>query len=235
MGILARGAAGQWAADRAGSTRTPRSPTTTTVPTTAFFGWFNRVFDRGTNAYVGGVGGIIRRPLPFLLMFVLLIGGVYLLFVRLPSSFLPEEDQGVLMTMITLPQGATQARTVEVVKEVERHFLEDEKANVDGVFAAIGFGFNGSGQNSAMAFVKLKDFDDRKGKDQSASAIAGRAMAAFSKIRDAQVFALSPPACPISASPTASRCICRIPAAPARKASRRRATSFWPQPRRIPS
>ena len=161
-----------------------------------FFGWFNRVFDRGTNGYVRGVGGIIRRPIPFLLLFLLIIGGVYLLFVRLPSSFLPEEDQGVLMTMITLPQGATQARTVEVVKAVEKHFLEDEKANVDGIFAAIGFGFNGSGQNSAMAFVKLKDFDQRAGKDQSSSAIAGRAMAAFSKIRDAQVFALSPPALP---------------------------------------
>ncbi len=161
-----------------------------------FFGWFNRVFDRGTNAYVGGVGGVIRRPFGFLALFVLLIGGVYLLFVRLPSSFLPEEDQGVLMTMITLPQGATQARTLEVVKQVEKHFLEDEKANVDGIFAAIGFGFNGSGQNAAMAFVKLKDFDQRTGKDQSSSAIAGRAMAAFGKIRDAQVFALSPPALP---------------------------------------
>ncbi len=161
-----------------------------------FFGWFNRVFDRGTNGYARGVGGIIRRPLRFLALYLVIIAGVYLLFVRLPSSFLPEEDQGVLMTMITLPQGATQARTVEVVKQVEKHFLEDEKANVDGIFAAVGFGFNGSGQNSAMAFVKLKDFDQRTGKDQSSAAIAGRAMMAFSKIRDAQVFALAPPALP---------------------------------------
>ncbi len=166
------------------------------APKKGLFGWFNRGFDRGTNGYVRGVAGIIRRPLPFLALFLLMIGGVYLLFVRLPSSFLPEEDQGVLMTMITLPQGATQARTVEVVKQVEKHFLEDEKANVDGIFAAVGFGFNGSGQNSAMAFVKLKDFDQRTGKGQSSAAIAGRAMAAFSKIRDAQVFALSPPALP---------------------------------------
>ncbi|WP_084527521.1 efflux RND transporter permease subunit [Kaistia soli] len=160
------------------------------------FGWFNRNFDRGTDSYVRGVGGIIRRPVRFLALFLIMVAGVYLLFVRLPSSFLPEEDQGVLMTMITLPSGATQARTLEVVKQVEAHFLNEEKGDVDAVFSALGFGFNGSGQNSAMAFIKLKDFDERKGKDQTSAAIAGRAMAAFSKIRDAQVIALAPPVIP---------------------------------------
>ncbi|MBZ9935707.1 efflux RND transporter permease subunit [Mesorhizobium sp. BR1-1-16] len=160
------------------------------------FGWFNRNFDRGTDSYVRGVGGIIRRPGRFLALFLIMVAGVYLLFVRLPSSFLPEEDQGVLMTMITLPSGATQARTLDVVKQVEAHFLNEEKGDVDAVFSALGFGFNGSGQNSAMAFIKLKDFDERKGKDQTSAAIAGRAMAAFSKIRDAQVIALAPPVIP---------------------------------------
>ncbi|MBN9019990.1 MAG: efflux RND transporter permease subunit [Rhizobiales bacterium] len=161
-----------------------------------FFGWFNRNFERTADSYQRGVGGVIRRPKRYLAAYALILAGVYGLFTVLPSSFLPEEDQGVLMTSITLPPGATEARTLAVVKQVEAYFEQNEKANVDSVFAAIGFGFNGNGQNSAMAFVKLKDYSERKGKDQSAQAIAGRAMAAFSKIRDAQVFALSPPALP---------------------------------------
>ncbi len=160
------------------------------------FGLFNRGFDRATNGYSRGVGGVIRRPLRFLALFAIMVVGVYLLFARLPSSFLPEEDQGVLMTMITLPPGATQARTIEVVKQVENYFLTEEKANVEEVFAAVGFGFNGSGQNAAMAFVKLKDVSERTGKGQTSSAIAGRAMGAFSKIRDGQVIALAPPVLP---------------------------------------
>jgi multidrug efflux pump len=160
------------------------------------FGWFNRTFDRNADRYQRGVGGIIRRPIRFFIIYLLMCAGVAFLFNRLPTSFLPEEDQGVLMTSIQLPVGATRARTLEVVKQVEDHFLTQEKDSVDSVFAALGFGFNGNGQNAAMAFIKLKDFDQRTRADQSASAIAGRAMAAFSKIRDAQVFALSPPALP---------------------------------------
>ncbi|MET4636351.1 efflux RND transporter permease subunit [Kaistia defluvii] len=160
------------------------------------FGWFNRTFDRNADRYQRGVGGIIRRPIRFFIIYLLMCAGVAFLFNRLPTSFLPEEDQGVLMTSIQLPVGATRARTLEVVKQVEDHFLTQEKDSVDSVFSALGFGFNGNGQNAAMAFIKLKDFDQRTRADQSASAIAGRAMAAFSKIRDAQVFALSPPALP---------------------------------------
>jgi len=166
------------------------------APKRGLFGLFNRGFDRTTNGFARGVGGVIRRPLRFLALFAIMVVGVYLLFVRLPSSFLPEEDQGVLMTMITLPPGATQARTIEVVKQVEDYFLTEEKANVEEVFAAVGFGFNGSGQNAAMAFVKLKDFSERTGKGQTSAAIAGRAMGAFSKIRDGQVIALAPPVLP---------------------------------------
>jgi multidrug efflux pump len=166
------------------------------APKKGLFGLFNRGFDRATNGYARGVGGVIRRPLRFLALFAIMVVGVYLLFVRLPSSFLPEEDQGVLMTMITLPPGATQARTIEVVKQVENYFLTEEKTNVEEVFAAVGFGFNGSGQNAAMAFVKLKDFSERTGTGQTSAAIAGRAMGAFQKIRDGQVIALAPPVLP---------------------------------------
>ncbi|OLP61929.1 multidrug efflux RND transporter permease [Xaviernesmea oryzae] len=157
-------------------------------------GLFNRGFERTTSGYQRGVAGMIRRPAIFLLLFALIIGGVGYFFNRLPSSFLPEEDQGILLTSIQLPPGATQDRTIKVLRQVTDHYLNDEKASVDGVFGAIGFGFGGSGQNVALAFVKLKAFDSRKGGDQSASAIAGRAMKTFSRIKDASVFALAPPA-----------------------------------------
>ncbi|MCX5495339.1 efflux RND transporter permease subunit [Kaistia dalseonensis] len=160
------------------------------------FGWFNRTFDRGARRYERGVHGIIKRPLRVLAIFVLMIGGVYALFTSLPSSFIPEEDQGMLMTMIQLPNGATEERTKAVINQVEDYFLNQEKDAVVSVFSALGFSFGGSGQNAAMAFVKLKDFDERTDKRLSAQAVAARAMGAFSKIRDAQVFALTPPALP---------------------------------------
>ena len=165
-------------------------------PKNWFFRKFNSGFARMTGAYERGVGGIVGRPIGFFAIFLLIGGGVVWLFGALPSSFLPEEDQGVLMTQIELPVGATAERTIEAVKQVEDYYLTQETANVAGVFAAVGFGFSGTGQNNAMAFVKLKDFDDRTGEGQSASGIAGRAMGAFSRIRDAQVIALSPPALP---------------------------------------
>ncbi|OQP87253.1 multidrug efflux RND transporter permease [Rhizobium rhizosphaerae] len=157
-------------------------------------GLFNRNFERTTNGYQRGVAGMIRRPAIFLVLFALIIGGAGYFFNRLPSSFLPEEDQGILLTSIQLPPGATQDRTIKVLREVTDHYLNEEKASVDGVFGAIGFGFGGSGQNVALAFVKLKEFDSRKGAGQSAAAIAGRAMKRFSRIKDASVFALAPPA-----------------------------------------
>ncbi|MBP0617685.1 efflux RND transporter permease subunit [Jiella mangrovi] len=159
-----------------------------------FFRGFNSGFSKLTNGYVGGVGTFSRRPLPLLVVFVLICGGAWYVFSSLSSSFLPEEDQGVLMTMIQLPPGATNERTKEVVQQVEQYYLDKEKANVASVFAALGFSFSGSGQNNALVFVKLKDFDDRTAASAAASAIAGRAMGAFSQIRDATVIALSPPA-----------------------------------------
>jgi multidrug efflux pump len=163
---------------------------------TAFppFRWFNRGFGAATGGYVGAVGFIIRRPLRFLVVFAALIGGAYWTYTQLPTSFIPEEDQGVLMTIITLPDGANAARTQAVLDMVEDYYLTQEKDSVESVFSTVGFSLGGSGENSAMAFVKLRDFDERKSQSQSASAVAGRAFMYFQRIRDAQVFALAPPA-----------------------------------------
>ncbi|RWC75232.1 efflux RND transporter permease subunit [bacterium M00.F.Ca.ET.141.01.1.1] len=170
--------------------RRPKDHATQTGP----FGWFNRMFDRGTTAYRDGSHGIINRGKRFLVVFLAIVVAMGWMFARLPSSFLPEEDQGILITSVQLPVGATQDRTERVLKQVTDHYLNDEKDAVDGVFTASGFGFGGAGQNVGIGFVRLKDFSQRKSPAMAAQAIAGRAMGAFSKIRDAQVFALAPPA-----------------------------------------
>ncbi|PZV39623.1 efflux RND transporter permease subunit [Mesorhizobium kowhaii] len=170
--------------------RPPKDHATQTGP----FGWFNRVFDRGTTAYRDGSHGIINRSWRFLVIFLAIVVAMGWMFARLPSSFLPEEDQGILITSVQLPVGATQDRTERVLAEVTDHYLKQEKDAVEGVFTASGFGFGGAGQNVGIAFVPLKDFNTRKSPALAAQAVAGRAMGAFSKIRDAQVFALAPPA-----------------------------------------
>jgi multidrug efflux pump len=156
--------------------------------------WFNRGFDRTTNGYVGTIGYLLKRPLRVMILFALIVGGCAWFFTRLPSSFLPQEDQGVLMTIIQTPVGSTTARTEEVVKKIETFFMEKEKNNVDTVFGALGFSFNGTGQNNAIVFTKLKDFDQRTGTGQSAGEILQRAQGYFFSLRDAQVFGLLPPA-----------------------------------------
>lgn len=163
-------------------------------PRKGFFGWFNRNFERTTEGYRSGVAGMIARPMRFLLVFLLIGGGMGLLFARLPSSFLPDEDQGILLTSVQLPVGATQDRTLKVLDEVQKHYLEKEKDLVEGVLTVAGFGFGGQGQNVGLAFVRLKPFAERAGKNATAQAVAGRAMAAFRSIRDGTVYALAPPA-----------------------------------------
>jgi len=158
------------------------------------FGGFNRGFEATTRGYVGAVGRLVLRPLRMLVLFAALLGGAWWVYTQLSSSFLPEEDQGVLMTQITLPAGANAARTQAVIDMVEDYFLNDEKDAVQSVFMTLGFGFGGSGENAAMAFVRLKDFDQRTDSARSASAISQRASAHFRKIRDAEVFVLAPPA-----------------------------------------
>ena len=142
------------------------------------------------------MGGIIKWTPFFLVLFVLIAGAVGYLFNRLPSSFLPDEDQGILITSVQLPPGATDYRTKDVLAQVRQYYLEKEKPYVDAVFTVAGFGFSGQGQNVGLAFIKLKDFAERQTKESKAQAIAGRAMGAFSKIKDGSVFALAPPAIP---------------------------------------
>ncbi|WP_371345007.1 efflux RND transporter permease subunit [Ancylobacter sp. IITR112] len=158
-----------------------------------FFGWFNRNFDRTTTAYRSGAAGVLARAGRFLAIFLVLAIGMGWMFVRLPSSFLPEEDQGILITMVQLPAGATADRTEKVLDTVRQHFLEGEKEAVEGIFTVNGFGFSGEGQNLGIAFIRLKPFDERKSPAVSAAAVAGRAMAQL-HVRDAMVFTLNPPA-----------------------------------------
>jgi multidrug efflux pump len=159
-----------------------------------FFGWFNRVFDRSNLRYQSLVGRILRNTLRYSLLYVGIVVAMVLLFMHLPTSFMPDEDQGILFTEIQLPAGATQESTMNVIAKVERHFLVDEKQNVRSVFSVAGFSFAGNGQNTGMSFVMLKDWDQRQRPDQNVKAIAMRGMMALGKIREAMVFAFAPPA-----------------------------------------
>jgi multidrug efflux pump len=161
-----------------------------------FFGWFNRKFDQGNARYQGAVRGIVSRTKRFMLVFAVMVAVMAVLFLRMPSGFLPEEDQGILFTQIQTPVGATQERTMAVIREVERHFLENEKDAVNSLFTVQGFSFGGSGQNTGIAFVSFKDWSERGAENLGVKAVAGRAMAAFSQIKDALVFAFAPPAVP---------------------------------------
>jgi multidrug efflux pump len=163
-------------------------------PRRNWLGWFNRGVSSATNGYVRSIGYLIIRPLRMIVIFLVIAGGAYWLYNLLPSSFVPEEDQGVLITQISLPAGANAARTQAVIDLVENYYLTKEKAAVQSVFMTLGFGFGGSSENSGMAFVRLKDFSERQDKSLSASAVSARASAYFQQIRDAQVFALAPPA-----------------------------------------
>ncbi|WP_439815902.1 efflux RND transporter permease subunit [Zavarzinia sp. CC-PAN008] len=158
-----------------------------------FFGWFNRWFGRTQQRYGRGVGFVARRPVTFMALFVVVIGLLAVMFTRMPTSFLPDEDQGQAFVVYTLPSGATTARTQTMAMKVQEYFAEHEPHNVKGVFTLAGFSFNGSGQNAGMAFLTMHNWDDRPGAENSAQAIANRAMAHFSQERDAQVFALVPP------------------------------------------
>ncbi|HDS1259459.1 TPA: efflux RND transporter permease subunit, partial [Pluralibacter gergoviae] len=159
-----------------------------------FFGWFNRMFDKSTEHYTSSVGNILRSTGRYLVLYILIVVGMAYLFMRLPSSFLPDEDQGVLLTMAQLPAGATQERTQKVLDEISHYYLTKEKDNVNSVFTVNGFGFSGRGQNVGLAFVSMKDWEERPGKENKVPAIASRASAQFSSIKDAVVFAFNLPA-----------------------------------------
>jgi len=161
---------------------------------TRFFVAFNRRFDALIHRYLTALGALMSRIPAMLLFYAGLCVILGLLFIRLPTGFLPDEDQGSMLIQFSLPAGAVQSRTAEVVKAIEHHLFDDEKKNVKDAFVVSGFNFGGAGQNLGLAFSALRDWKDRKGVQNHAPAIAQRAMAAFSKIRDAQVFAFIPPA-----------------------------------------
>lgn len=159
-----------------------------------FFGWFNARFDHSVNHYTNSVSGIVRNTGRYLIIYLLIVVGMAVLFLRLPTSFLPEEDQGVFLTMIQLPSGATQERTQKVLDQVTHYYLNNEKANVESVFTVNGFSFSGQGQNSGMAFVSLKPWEERSGEKNSVEAVIARATRAFSQIRDGLEFPFNMPA-----------------------------------------
>ncbi|MDF1790923.1 MAG: efflux RND transporter permease subunit [Thalassobaculaceae bacterium] len=158
------------------------------------FGWFNRGFDWTNRFYQNSVGHVVGRRWYYAVVYLLIIGGLAFLFLRLPTSFIPNEDQGIMFAQVSLPDNASQERTLEVLRKVEHHFLETEKANVNGLFTVAGFSFSGRGQNAGIAFINLKHWDQRQGPQNAVSAIAGRAYGALSQVREAQIFAFTPPA-----------------------------------------
>jgi hydrophobe/amphiphile efflux-1 (HAE1) family protein len=159
-----------------------------------FFGWFNRSFDRGNRRYQGLVGHMVGKGWRYMAVYALILAVVAVGLSKIPAGFLPDEDQGVLFTLVQLPPGATQERTKQVIEQVEHHFLVDQKDAVDAIFTVAGFSFAGSGQNSGFAFVKLRTWDERTRPDLKVSAVAAKAMNYFATIRDASVFAFAPPA-----------------------------------------
>jgi hydrophobe/amphiphile efflux-1 (HAE1) family protein len=163
-------------------------------PLGRFFSWFNTIFDRNVERYDGALRRIISRPLPAALVYLGLVLIMALLFVRLPSGFLPDEDQGEIINLFSLPPGAVQARGDAVARQIEDHYLSVEKGNVEGIFSATGFSFAGSGQNLGMSFVKLRDWKYRGAEMNRAPSIVRRAMGAFSRMADGKVFAIVPPA-----------------------------------------
>ncbi len=158
------------------------------------FGWFNRAFHAGTARYTSAVASILRRSGRFTLIYLLLVGAMVWLFSRLPTSFLPDEDQGILFVQVTTPPGSTITNTLDVLARARDHFLIQEKQNVASVFTVAGFSFGGRGQNAGIAFVRLRPWEDRPGSVNRVQAIARRAMARFFSYRDALAFAFAPPA-----------------------------------------
>ena len=155
--------------------------------------WFNRNLDRATNGYGNAVTRLVRRPFRMLVVLVAIGFGAFALYQQLPGSFLPDEDQGVMLVMVETPDGSTTAQTQALVEQVEDYLLNDESETVESVFAALGFSFGGSGQNSAMIFAKLRDYDQREGFD--IASLVTRANAHFyMNSRAGQVYFLQPPA-----------------------------------------
>lgn len=163
-------------------------------PNTGFFGWFNRFFARTTQNYQSGVAHVLKRTGRYLLVYAAIVIAVGVLVWKLPTSFLPEEDQGYFISVIQLPPGATRVRTLEVLSQVEQFYLKQNE--VERVIGVAGFSFFGRGQNAAIAFVRLKGWDERPNKENSATSVVQRANMAFFRIKQAMVFAINVPPIP---------------------------------------
>lgn len=159
-----------------------------------FFGWFNTTFDRLIERYKGNVSSVIARPIRWMVVYGMIASVMAFLILRLPTGFLPSEDQGNSMVQFSLPEGASFKRSDAVAREIERYFLNEESNNTEAIFTISGFSFSGSGQNAGMAFVALKDWDQRPGVYNRADTISSRATMNLSRVRDAQIFSLNPPA-----------------------------------------
>ncbi|HEM8206495.1 TPA: efflux RND transporter permease subunit [Providencia stuartii] len=159
-----------------------------------FFGWFNRTFEKQAHHYTDSVSRMLNGTGRYLLIYLVLVAGMALMFIRLPSSFLPEEDQGVFLAMVQLPPGSTQEQTQAVLDEVNTYFHTKEERNVESVFTVGGFSFAGQGQNMGLAFVVLKNWSERKGDENHVEAIVGRANAALSQKQEALIYAFNLPA-----------------------------------------
>jgi hydrophobe/amphiphile efflux-1 (HAE1) family protein len=158
------------------------------------FGVFNRAFDRSNRGYQGLVHRMLKHGWRWMVGYAILVMIVGFAFTKIPAGFLPDEDQGTLFAIVQLPPGATQSNTEKVLEQVQHYFLEEQKDAVDSVFSVSGFSFAGSGQNTGLAFVKLKPWDERTAPSLKAQAVANKAMAALSQIKNASVFAFAPPA-----------------------------------------
>ncbi|NVO75164.1 efflux RND transporter permease subunit [Photobacterium damselae] len=159
-----------------------------------FFGWFNRIFDRTANGYQSSVAGILKRSGRFVIVYLLLLPVIGWMFKSIPSSFLPNEDQGNFMVMVQLPPGASLERSQKVMDEVTHYFETEEKSTVESVFTVSGFSFVGQAQNAGMAFVGLKDWSERTAPGIDVNSIIKRAMIHFKDNQDAMIFAVNPPA-----------------------------------------
>ncbi len=160
---------------------------------TGFFGAFNRNFNKARDFYQRSASYMARRIMRFLVIYLLLVGGLLYIFSTLPTSFLPNEDQGNMFLMVNTPAGSTAERTLESIEKVEDYLLEEQKENLEHLFTVVGFSFAGSAQNAGFGFVSLKDWSERTRPDQSVAAIAGQSMGGFSQIKDAMAFAFFPP------------------------------------------
>jgi HAE1 family hydrophobic/amphiphilic exporter-1/multidrug efflux pump len=158
------------------------------------FGLFNRMFEKLTGGYAWTVGSVIRRPLRMLMVYGMMGVGIVWLFMQTPTGFLPDEDQGIMLALVQGPSGTTAENTLKATDQIRDHFLNNESESIESVFSVAGFSFSGAGQNNGLAFIRLKDWDERPSPAQSVQALAGRAFPAMMGIKEAMAFPIVPPA-----------------------------------------